>query len=196
MSVRISIAILVLLICSGVCHARDERWSNFAEDADFKYFMDQKSITPLPDNVYIFWVKSIPKDKDYFKKEYNVNNVSYMFTNYELDCAVSSYRARGTMMFDRNRKELSKSLPEGESVFEPVPPESMLELAQDEVCVKGSGKEATAGPEEEERAAAAPASAQEERAAAAPGSLTHPEGPVAPTPPTAPTAPQELPELQ
>jgi hypothetical protein len=136
MPVRLTVALLTILVLCSVCHAKPERWSNFAEDTDLKYYLDQKSVVSLPDNVYIFWVKSIPKDKDYFKKEYNVNNVSYMFTSYELDCALASYRVRGTIMFDKSRREINKALPDGEPVFEPVPPESMLELAQGEVCTK------------------------------------------------------------
>ena len=182
MSVRISIAMLLCFLCGSVCHAKGERWSNFAEDTDLKYYLDQKTIIPLPDNVYIFWVKSVPKDKDYFKNEYNVNNVSYMFTSYELDCAVSNYRVRGTIMFDRNRKEITKSLPEGEPAFEPVPPESMLELARDEVCVKDEG------PAEN--------SHDEKRPAATPAAPETPEAPLAPAAPAAPTEPEEPPELQ
>ena len=62
MSVRITIAVLLLLICSGVCHAAAERWSNFAEDNDQKYYMDQRSIISLPDNVYIFLHLSLDLD--------------------------------------------------------------------------------------------------------------------------------------
>lgn len=182
MPVRMSIAMLALFMSCGVCHAAVERWSNFAEDTDLKYYLDQRSIISLPDNIHIFWVKSIPKDRDYFKKEYNMSNVSYMFTSYELDCAVSSYRVRGTIMFDKNRKEISKSLPEGEPAFEPVPPESMLELAQEEVCAK------------EENTTNASEGAERPKATAA--------GPTAPIPPEAPEAPvapataEEPPALQ
>ena len=173
MSIRITFALLFLLIWCGVCSAKTERWSNFAEDSDLKYYIDQKSIISLPDNVYIFWVKSIPKSKDFFKKEYNMNDASYMFTSYELDCAVSSYRVRGTIMFDKNRREISKSLPEGEPAFEPVPPESMLELAQDEVCTneepakespsqKGAASVPQESAPEEAPATAAPSAPTEE----------------------------------
>jgi len=169
MSVRIIFAVLVLLICSGVSHAKDGRWNNFAEDADLKYFLDQKTIISLPDNVHIFWVKSVAKDKEYFKREYNQNNLSYVFTSYELDCAVSSYRVRGAIMFDRNRREISKSLPDKELAFEPVPPESMLELAQDEICGKEKG--VTEVPKDEE-----PLEAEPE----APTTSEAPESPKAP----------------
>ena len=181
MPARIIIAMLTLLICCSVCQAQAERWSNFAEDTDLKYYIDHKSVITLPDNVYIFWVKSIAKDKDYFKKEYNISNVSYMFTSYQLDCAVSSYRVRGTIMFDKNRREISKSLPEGEPAFEPIPPESMLELAQTEVCVKEEGAK-------EEGAKGKPDG--EERRVSAPAAPTPPEAPLAPA------APEEPPELQ
>jgi hypothetical protein len=185
MSIRISIVMLTLLVCSGVCHAQTERWSNFAEDSDLKYYIDQRSIISLPDNVYIFWVKSVAKSKDYFKNEYNVNNVSYQFTSFEMDCAVSSYRVRGTILFDKNRKELSKSIPENEPAFEPVPPESVLELAQDEVCVKGKG--VTESPEGAERSSAAPT---------APAPPEAPAAPEAPEAPRAPTESEEPPALQ
>jgi hypothetical protein len=178
MTVRIAITLLALLMYCGVCQAETERWSNFAEDTDLKYYIDQRSIIPLPDNVYIFWVKSVPKDKDYFKKEYNMNNVSYLFTSYELDCAVSSYRVRGTIMFDKNRRELSKTLPEGEPAFEPVPPESVLELVQEEVCVKEEGTKESSEAKEGPTATKAPVA------------------PEAPQAPAAPIAPEEPPALQ
>lgn len=140
MTVRIVIVLLTLAALCGVSHG-EERWANFAEDADLRYYLDQKSVTSLPDNVYIFWVKSVAKDRDFFKREFNINNLSYILTNYELDCATSKYRIRGTMMFDKNRKELNKLLPAtGESAMEPVPPESMMELAQDEVCSRAPVK--------------------------------------------------------
>jgi len=188
MSFRISIATLAVLICCGVSQAKAERWSNFAEDTDLKYYIDQRSIIALPDNVYIFWVKSVAKDKDFFKSEYNLNKVSYMFTSYELDCAVSSYRVRGTILFDKNRKEISKSLPDKEPSFEPVAPESMLELAQDEICKEEGTAEA---PDAQERTTtAAPANPE---AAEAPEA---PEAPLAPAAPVAPVSPEEPPSLQ
>ena len=136
MTVRMTLALLVLLISFGSSHGKEERWSNFAEDSDLKYYLDQKTVVPVTDNLYIFWVKSVAKDRDYFKKEYKVNDLSYILTNYELDCAVSSYRVRGSIMFDKNRRELGKSAGDETAGYEPVPPESMLELAQEELCVK------------------------------------------------------------
>jgi|GEM_PF-2502561 len=170
MPFRITFAMLVLLMCCGVSHARDGRWNNFAEDNELKYYLDQKSITSLPDNVYIFWVKSVAKDKDYFKREFNKSNLSYMLTNYELDCAVSSYRIRGIIMFDKNRREISKSLPESEPAFEPVPPESVLELAQDEICTK-EGARGTS--EVKEQPVATPAAPAQSGAPVAPAAATH-----------------------
>lgn len=155
MTFKMRLVALALFAVCGVCHA-EERWTNFAEDSDVKYYLDQKSVTTLPDNVYIFWVKSIPKEKDFFKKEYNLNNLAYILTNYELDCAVSSYRVRGTIMFDKNRRELNKSLSTGvESPMEPVPPESMLELAQDEICSRANLEKG-----EQEQPSAAPPAAE------------------------------------
>jgi hypothetical protein len=185
MSIRISLVMLTLLMCCGICHAQAERWSNFAEDSDLRYYIDHRSIISLPDNVYIFWVKSVAKDREYFKNEYNVSTVSYQLTNYELDCAVSSYRVRGTILFDKSRKELSKSVPESEPAFEPIPPESVLELAQDEICVKGKGSVET--PEEGEGASVVP------KAPSAPEAPTAPEAPEAPR---APAEPEEPPALQ
>ncbi|HBG05120.1 MAG: hypothetical protein A2075_24210 [Geobacteraceae bacterium GWC2_58_44] len=154
MTVRMTFVLLALLMCSGISHGKEDRWSNFAEDGDLKYYLDQKSIVPLPNSVYIFWVKSVAKDKNYFKAEYNLNNLSYILTNYELDCAFSSYRIRGTIMFDKNRRELNKSVSDGpDSMFEPVPPESVLELVQDEICVK---EESADLPETDEPLPAAP----------------------------------------
>lgn len=128
--------VLSLLVSSGISQAKEERWSNFAEDGDLKYFLDEKTVVPLTDSSYIFWVKSVAKDKGYFKREYNLNNLSYILTNYELDCSHSTYRVRGTIMFDKSRRELSKIVNEGPGVvYEPVPPESVVELVQEELCV-------------------------------------------------------------
>lgn len=208
MAARITVAMLLLLVCAGVCQGA-ERWSNFAEDQELKYYIDQKSIIPLPDNVFIFWVKSVAKDKDYFRKEYNLSNASYMFTSYELDCAVSSYRVRGSILFDKNRREISKVLPDGEPAFEPVPPESVLELAQGEIC-KDEQREEGAHTHEAPAApsAAAPETAESPAtplapaAPGTPGAPAEPEAPAAPASPAAPAipagpaAPEEPPALQ
>ncbi|GFO68370.1 hypothetical protein GMLC_19490 [Geomonas limicola] len=192
MAARIALAALLLVFWCGVSQGA-ERWSNFAEDQELKYYLDEKSIIALPDNVYIFWVKSVAKDRDYFRREYNQNNVSYMFTSYELDCAVSSYRVRGTILFDKNRREVSKVVPEREPAFEPVPPESVLELAQDEIC-QDRGEQ-----EEEPEHAALPSEATPAEpsmaplvtgAPAAPAAPEEPASPAAPAVPAAPAAPQ------
>jgi hypothetical protein len=185
MTVRVAIAMLALLACSSTCLGKETRWINFAEDTDLRYYLDQKSIISRPDSVYIFWVKSVAKDRGYFKKEYTLNEVSYIFTNYELDCAVSSYRVRGTIMFDKNRRELNKSLPAGgEPNFEPIPPESMLELVQDEICAGEEQAGKAAQPEAEP-----PAGSAEPTAPAAPAS---PQAPLAPTAPDEPVEPLSL----
>lgn len=182
MSVRISLALFLILIGCGVCRAESQRWNNFAEDSELKYYIDQRSIISLPDEVFIFWVKSVPKDRDYFKQEYNQNDVAYMFTSYELDCSVSSYRVRGVIMYDKSRREVNKSVAEGEETFAPVPPESMLELAQEEICAKGESA-AKESPAKESRKEAAG-----EHSAAAP---VPPAAPEMPAP-----APSEEPSLQ
>lgn len=136
----ILLVVLSLLVTSAISHAREERWSNFAEDGDLRYYLDEKTIVPVTDSRYIFWVKSIAKDKGYFKREYNLNNLSYILTNYEVDCSYSTYRVRGTIMFDKSRREISKIVNEGPGVvFEPVPPESVVELVQEELCVAAEG---------------------------------------------------------
>jgi len=152
MKVGTSLLLLALLGLCGVCQAKEQRWVNFAEDSDLKFYLDKKTVKALPDNVYLFWVKSVAKNQEYLKREYNLNDLAYILTNYELDCAQSSYRVRGAIMFDKNRKELNKTLSGQDDSFQPVPPESMLELAQDEICVNEEGTE----PEVEQPAAALP----------------------------------------
>ena len=140
MTVRVTLLVLALLMCRGISHGKDARWSNFAEDSDLRYYLDQKSVVRLPDNVFVFWVKTVAKDRAYLKGLYDMEELSYLLTSYELDCAVASYRIRGVSMFDKNRREINKVLPASdESLFEPVQPESMLELAQDEICVRAEG---------------------------------------------------------
>ena len=167
MSLRMLLALLALFVGCGVCHGKEGRWSQFAEDGDLKYYLDLKSVVSLPDSVYLFWLKSVAKQKEYFKKEYNLNDLAYIITNYELDCAASSFKIRGTIMFDKNQREINKVLPAADAVFEPVPPESLLELVQGEICAQQEG------------AAAAPEEAGEQ-----------PEAPLAPDAPTAPEAPK------
>ena len=94
-------------------------------------------------------MKLVAKDKEYFKKKYNLATLHQILTNYELDCAVSGYRVRGVIMQDKNRGELAKSgEDDGDTPLEPVPPESIIELVQNEVCVgdEDGGKQ----PEAEE----------------------------------------------
>jgi hypothetical protein len=173
MTVRMTFVVLVLLITCSVCRGEDQRWSNFAEDNDLKYYLDVKSVVPLPDNVYLFWVKTVAKDKEYFRTEYNVDDLSYVYTNYELDCAVSSFRVRGTILFDKHRREINKNIPAlAETKFEPIPPESVLELAQSEICVSDEDETKTSDLDEQ------PASASAEL----------PDSPQAPAEPLAPAA--------
>src|SRR5689334_12634066 len=131
---RLLVPLFALVLSAGTACAAEGRWNSFAEDGDVKYFLDQKSVLTLPDNVFIFWMRSVPKDKEYIRREYNMNTLSYILTNYELDCANATYRVRETAMFDKNRKELSKSLPAGEAPFEPIQPESIVEMAQENFC--------------------------------------------------------------
>jgi len=184
MAGRTMLAMLLLVVLCGVCQGA-ERWSNFAEDQELKYYIDQRTIIPLPDNVFIFWVKAVAKDRDYFRREFNLTGASYMLTSYELDCAVSSYRVRGTIIYDKNRREVSKVIPEGEPAFEPVPPESVQELAQEEIC-KDEGRE------EETRAAqpAAPAASAATAPVELPAAQVPPEVPAAPPAPAAPAVPE------
>ena len=146
---RISLVVLALLVACSTCHGKEQRWSSFAEDNDLSYYLDRQSLVSLPDNVYIFWLKSVAKDKEYFPREYNLSDLSYILTNYELDCAAASYRIRGTILFDKQHKELNKVIAASSTAFEPVPPESLLELAQAEICVKQESAADAAAPEDE-----------------------------------------------
>lgn len=157
MAVRALLILFLLVSFASVSHAAEERWVKFAQDADLSYYLDERSVVELPDSVYIFWVKSVAKEREYFKREYNVSNISHILTNYELDCALSSYRVRGTIMFDGSRRVLSKDVPTSPPAFEPVPPESVLELAQEEMCARRQSS--PDGAEKEEETAAAPAAA-------------------------------------
>ncbi|GFO54578.1 hypothetical protein GMSM_15850 [Geomonas sp. Red276] len=199
MNVRtITLSMLLLMAWSGLTYG-EERWYNFAEDGDLKYYLDRKSVHPLPDNVYVFWIKSVAKDKEYYRREYNISNLAYILTNYELDCAVSSYRVRGTIMFDKGRRELGKTLASGEPVFEPVPPESVLEMAQDEICT-GEQNASRESEDEEQRstkAATAPASPPptlSSEGAANPPPAISPDGGTLGAPVAQPTPPAANPE--
>ncbi|MBJ6726503.1 surface-adhesin E family protein [Geomesophilobacter sediminis] len=135
---RVSLLVFVLLVSATVAHAAEGRWTSFAEDADIRYYLDQKSLLPLPDNVFIFWMRTVPKDREYIRREYNMNTLSYILTNYELDCSDATYRVRETAMFDKNRKELSKSVASDDIPYEPIQPESIVEMVQETLCPKGS----------------------------------------------------------
>jgi hypothetical protein len=189
MTVRITFVLLAFLVGCGVCHGKEERWGNFAEDADLKYYLDHKSVISRPDKVYIFWVKSVAKDKEYFKREYNQNDLSYILTNYELDCAIASYKIRGTIMFDKNRREINKALPAGDAVLEPVPPESMLELAQDEICVSD---ENTAKKAESEELIGVTSEAPTAPAVPTSAATSSPLAPTAPLEPDEPATPAQI----
>ena len=176
MIVKTTFVVLAMLLSSAVCRGEDARWSNFAEDSDLKYYLDVKSVVSRPDNVYLFWLKAVAKNKEYFKREYNIDDLSYVYTNYELDCAVSSFRVRGIILFDKHRRELNKSIPApGETSFEPIPPESVIELAQGEICVGEEGDAKQTDADE-----------QEATEPSAPVGDDEPEAPPAPAEPAAP----------
>jgi len=200
---RVSLLFLALLLYCGVSYGQEERWISFAEDSDLKYYLDQKSVRSLPDNVYLFWLKSVAKDKEYFKTQYNLSDLAYIYTSYELDCAVSAYRVRGTIMFDKQRREISKVLAApGDTAFEPVPPESLLELAQSDICANYDNAANKPAPEEQtagEPAIPAPATAETAvPAAAVPERPEPPAAPAAPAEPVAPLSPRspQPPSLQ
>ncbi|UFS71495.1 hypothetical protein LPW11_04675 [Geomonas sp. RF6] len=141
MRLRVVFAMLCVVCFSNLAHAADERWYNFAEDSDLRYYIDQKSVVNRSGDIHIFWVKSVAKSKEYYRQEYNLNHLAYILTNYEMDCSDATFRVRQTLMMDRNRRELNKSVPSGaETDFEPIPPESALELAQEIVCT-GTGND-------------------------------------------------------
>lgn len=150
MSARVAFGALVLLICCGVAYGKEERWTSFAEDADLSYYLDRKSVSPLPNGGYLFWIRSVAKDKEYYRREYNLSGLAYILTNYELDCGRQVYRVRQSVMFDRNRKELSKSGSGVDAPFEPIQPETIVEMAQDTFCTKGDRKPQSAPGKKEQ----------------------------------------------
>jgi hypothetical protein len=185
---RVALLLLTLLLYCGVSYGQEERWVSFAEDSDLRYYLDQKSIRSLPDNVYLFWLKSVAKNKDYFRTQYNLSDLAYIYTSYELDCAVSAYRVRGTIMFDKQRREISKEFAApGDTAFEPVPPESLMELVQSDICVKGVHA-ADNAPSEEQKGTPAAATAETGEQSVAPET---PEPPLAPAAPARPLSPSE-----
>lgn len=140
MSLRLAGVGLLLVVFCSVAHGKEDRWSSFAEDSDQKYYLDKKSVFPVGDYGFSFWIRSVPKDKEYIRREYNMTDLSYLLTNYELNCSEATFRVREILMFDKNRKELAKNLPEGEAVYEPIQPESIIEMAQESFCGKGEGE--------------------------------------------------------
>lgn len=174
MWIRLALIALCVICFANAAQAKEERWYNFAEDNDLRYFIDTKSIVNRSGDIHIFWVRSMAKNKQYFKEEYNMNDLASILTNYEMDCSDATYRVRQTVMLDRNRRELNKSVPAGaEAEFEPIPPESSLELAQEIVCAdaeRGSDKadDSTSGsttPVKPAESAVPPESDQGEEAA-------------------------------
>jgi hypothetical protein len=163
MLLKTNILVVGLLLCGAVAHGKENRWSNFAEDADLKYYLDQKSIITTPEKTTAFWVKSVAKNKEYFKSEYNLNDLAYILTSYEFDCARGMYRVRAMVMYDKNRRELHKTFPLAAEMpgFEPVTPESVLELARDSVCGEAAELPEVATPSPVPTPAPAPESAPE-----------------------------------
>jgi hypothetical protein len=137
---KIIMVLGILLLSVTLANGKEERWQNFAEDADLKYYLDRKTVVRTPEDTATFWVKSVAKNREYFKNEYNLNELAYIMTNYELDCSRALFRVRETILLTKNRKELSKTLvPLAEMPeFEPVTPESVTELAQEAVCEEES----------------------------------------------------------
>lgn len=153
MPLRVVLALFNVMLFCTVAYGIENRWYNFAEDSDLRYYLDNKSIVSRPNHTKIVWVKSVPKSKEYFEREYNLNNLAYLLTNYEIDCSNASYRVRQTLMLDKNRKELSKTQAAGSDVlFEPVPPESSIELAQEAVCGEEESAPSQATQKEEPQA--------------------------------------------
>lgn len=148
MLLKTKLMVVGLLLCGAVAQAKEGRWSNFAEDADLKYYLDLKSVITTPERTSTFWVKSVAKNKEYYKSEYNLNDLAYILTSYEYDCARGLYRVRATVMYDKNRRELHKTFPTASETpgFEPVTPESVLELVRDSICVEAAGLPEAAVP--------------------------------------------------
>ncbi len=136
MAKKVLMVLASLFIFSGMAYGKDDRWYNFAEDNDLTYAIDRKSILKSPENTYLFWVKITSRKKDYLKNEYKMNELAYVIFNYEIDCTRGMYKARGTIYYDKNGKQLDKQIPAfvDMSDAEPIPPESIMEMAQEAIC--------------------------------------------------------------
>lgn len=146
----LALSAVVLLLLSGMASGKDDRWYNLTEDADLTYYIDKKSILKTPDNTYIFWMKITSKKKEYLQKEYKQIDLEYVLFNYEINCSRGLYKTRGTIYYDKNGKQIDKQTPTyvDMSDAEPIPPESVMELAQDAVCPESGSDETPAAAEQ------------------------------------------------
>ena len=127
--------ILLVLFC-GTAYGKTERWHKLTEDADLSYFIDDKSIVRTKSGTTLFWMKLVSRSKDFLKKEYRMADLEYILFNYEINCDKAVFKSRGVIYYGPNGKQLDKQAPTfaDMSDAEPVPPESMMEVAQDYVC--------------------------------------------------------------
>ncbi|SNB46929.1 surface-adhesin E family protein [Geobacter sp. DSM 9736] len=140
--VRMILASLAMLvwpaIMCGAAHGREERWSKLTEDAELVFHIDEKSIQNTRSGTTIFWVKLTGRKNDFLRNEYKLPELDYILFNYEIDCNKGIYKPRGIYYYARSGKQLDKQVPLSTDMTdaEPVPPESVMELAQNYVCAE------------------------------------------------------------
>jgi len=135
---RLTVPVLVwsMFLTSAAAFGESQRWHKFSQDADLTYFIDNGSIMKTRAGTYIFWVKETPAKKDFLKNQYKMDELDHVLFNYEIDCDKGIYKTRGIIYYDSKEEILDKQIPlvTDMSDAEPIPPESVIELAEDYVC--------------------------------------------------------------
>lgn len=128
--------LLLFLALCGTAYGKTERWHKLTEDADLSYYIDDRSIVRSRTGTTLFWMKLESRNRDFLKKEYHMPDLEYILFNYEINCDKSLFKTRGVIYYGANGRQIDKQSPtySDMSDAEPVPPESMMEVAQDYVC--------------------------------------------------------------
>jgi hypothetical protein len=125
----------LLLLFSGSSYGAADRWDRIGEDAYLVYYLDDRSVISLQDDIYTFWLKLVDK-KSLLKQRFHSRNLHHALFRYELDCRAAQAGARTALFFDRNNRQINIQLPadpEGR-YFEPVVPESIMERVAEMIC--------------------------------------------------------------
>lgn len=136
MAVKTWALLIWLVLLCGNAYGKADRWSKLMEDSDLVYYMDDKSILNTKTGTTIFWMKLASRKKDFLKNEYKMPELDYILFNYEINCDKAVYKSRGVIYYDRNGRQLDKQVPTAVDMSdsEPVPPESVMEVAKEYVC--------------------------------------------------------------